>query len=215
MKQIYCISGLGADERIFKHLRIKGCNLQHLKWAAFEEKETMESYAHKMALQIDAKNPIILGLSFGGMLATEIAQQQSTAKTFLISSAKSKPELPDMSGILVFFLKSGLMPYGLFKHPNKILFDRFGATTADEKQVLTDILKDTKTAYLHHAFKIILNWNNTIIPEGIIHIHGTHDKIIPAERVQPDYWIQNGTHIMIWNRAGEIARIIEKELSYM
>lgn len=214
MKNIYCISGLGADERIFSHLQIKNCSLQHLKWVAFDEKETMESYAHKMALQIEEKNPVILGLSFGGMLATEMTKQQATAKTFLISSTKVKHELPDMSSVLVFLLKSGLIPYGLFKQPNKILFNRFGAVTPDEQQVLTDILKDTQTDYLRHAFKIILNWNNLAIPEGIIHIHGTHDKIISAEHVQPDYWIQNGTHMMVWNRAMKIARIIENELEH-
>jgi len=132
MKNIHCISGLGADERIFKHLHIKNCRLKHLKWEAFEEQETMESYARKMAMQIKEPNPLILGLSFGGMLATEITKQQKTTKTFLISSAKSKNELPDMSSVLIFMLKSGWIPYGLFKQPNKILFDRFGATDNEE-----------------------------------------------------------------------------------
>jgi len=49
----------------------------------------------------------------------------------------------------------------------------------------------------------------------MIHIHGTHDRIISAEYVQPDYWIQDGTHMMIWNKAGEIAALIEKELDYL
>ncbi len=212
MRTIYCISGLGADERIFKHLQIKNTVLKHLSWVDFDENETMETYAMKMAEQIAEKTPIILGLSFGGMLAVEIAKQKELTHTFLISSAKGKNELPDMSDILVFMIKSGIVPYSLFKQPNKILYQRFGATRQDEKEVLNAILKDTKTSYLRNAFRVILNWENTTIPNNITHIHGTHDRILQAEFITPDYWIKDGTHMMVWNRANEVAGIIEKTM---
>ena len=212
MKNIYCISGLGADERFFKHLKIKNTQLKHLTWPEFEDKETMETYAMKISSQIEEKHPIILGLSFGGMLATEITKQRRTAKTFLISSAKGRHELPDLSSVLAYLLKTGIIPYGLLKQPNKILFDRFGAETEDEKKVLRDILEKTKTDYLRHAFKVILNWKNETVPQNIVHLHGTHDKILPAAFVMPNYWIQGGTHMMMWNRADAIAAVIEMEL---
>jgi hypothetical protein len=146
------------------------------------------------------------------MLAVEIGRQMDIQQTFLISSAKGKHELPDLSGIIIFFLKSGLLPYNLLKMPNKFLVERFGANTDEEKELLSGILKDTDPNYLRDAFKIILSWENTKNPQRTIHIHGTHDRILPAQFVSADYWIDKGTHMMIWNRAGEISKIIEDNL---
>ncbi len=50
--KIYCISGLGADERVFKYL-----NLNHeiipLAWIKHDKNESLESYASKMASKIN------------------------------------------------------------------------------------------------------------------------------------------------------------------
>lgn len=208
MKNIYCISGLGADERIFKHLLVPQATLIHLPWLPFDRHETMQTYAAKMATQIHEQEPILIGLSFGGMLVSEISQQIPIRKGFLISSAKNKTELPDLSAIITFLLQHGLVPFNLFKIPNRVLFEKFGATTDDEKKLLTEVLKDTQSDYLRAAFKVILQWNSTSMPQRCIHIHGTHDRIIDPTYVHPDYWIQDGSHMMIWNRSKEIADII-------
>lgn len=208
MKNIYCISGLGADERIFKHLHVPQATFIHLPWLPFDEHETMQTYAAKMATQIHEQEPILIGLSFGGMLVSEISQQIPIRKGFLISSAKNKNELPDLSAIITFLLQHGLVPFNLFKIPNRVLFEKFGATTDDEKKLLSDILKDTQSDYLRAAFKVILQWNSTSMPQHSIHIHGTHDRIIDPTYVHPNYWIQDGSHMMIWNRSKEIADII-------
>jgi pimeloyl-ACP methyl ester carboxylesterase len=213
MENIYCLSGLGADERIFKNLRIKGANLIFLPWVPYDKHDEMNCYAQKMAAQIPEKNPTILGLSFGGMLATEIANLQPTKRLFLISSAKSKSELPEVNNTLEFLVKRRLLPYGLFKQPNKILYSQFGATTEDEKKLLADIMEDTDSGFLGWAFKAILEWQSTKIPGNIIHLHGTDDKIIMPAFVDANYWIREGSHMMVYNKAEDISSIIDQHLS--
>jgi hypothetical protein len=203
---------LGADERIFKNLVIPDVTLKHLSWQPFDKGETMASYAMKMFHLIEEKQPTILGLSFGGMLATEIAKQATVHQTFLVSSVKCKQEFPDMSSFIAFILKTGIVPFSLFTKPNKFLFERFGAITDEEKKLLTAILKDTAPNYLRNAFKMILNWENTIIPPNIKHIHGTHDNILISGYVHPDKWVREGTHMMVWNKANEIANWIKDNL---
>ena len=213
MQTIYCLSGLGADERIFKNLDIKGARLQYLPWVAWDKHDELPCYAQKMAAQIPEKDPIILGISFGGMLATEIAKQVPVKQTFLISSAKGRQELPEVGSSLKFLVKNNLMPYSLFKRPNSILFDRFGAATPEDKAMLTAIMHDTDTGFLGWAFKAIIDWQNTTVPPNIIHIHGTADKIIQPNYVQANYWLRGGTHMMIFNRASEVSALVAGNLS--
>lgn len=214
MNRIYCISGLGADERIFKNLVIPNTELVHLKWLPFDKDETMTTYAQKMASQIVDAYPILLGLSFGGMLVAEISKLHPIKKGFLVSSAQSPEELPELSSFILFMLQTSLVPYSLFKIPNRVLFEKFGAETSEEQQLLTAILKDTDSKNLGAAFKLIINWKSNLLPKALVQIHGTHDNIILPNNIHPDYWIDKGTHMMVWNRSHEITTILSKELAY-
>jgi esterase/lipase len=213
MENIYCISGLGADERIFKKLAINNANLIFLPWAPFDKHDELACYAQKMASQIPEKNPTILGLSFGGMLATEIAKQMPVKRVFLVSSAKTRKEVGEVSSTLEFLLKKNLIPFKLFKKPNQILYNQFGAETAEDKQLLAEIMKDTDTRFLGWALNAILDWNNTTVPADIIHIHGTADNIIRPAFVEANYWISNGTHMMVYDKAENVSAIIQKHLA--
>jgi esterase/lipase len=212
MQNIYCISGLGADERIFAKLKINNADLIHLPWVPFDKHDELPCYAQKMASQIPEKNPIILGLSFGGMLTTEIANQMPVRKAFLVSSAKTRKEVGEVSGSLRFLIKNNLIPFGLFTKPNKILYNQFGAETEEDKQLLAAIMKDTDTQFLSWALKAILDWNNSTVPANLIHVHGTADNIIRPAFVEANYWIPNGTHMMVYDKAENVSAILQKHL---
>src|SRR5688572_9407172 len=85
-RKIYCISGLGADERIFANIKIEGTELVHLHWPQHDESDDMAAYAKKVSAMIPDENPTLLGVSFGGMLAVEIAKQRSVSKAIIVSS---------------------------------------------------------------------------------------------------------------------------------
>jgi len=212
VKKIYCLSGLGADARVFSKLIVPGYKLVHLKWLPFSKKDTLETYAIKMAELIDEADPVIIGVSFGGMLATEIAKRYNTTKTILISSAKTKGELPVYHGILRSIIINRLIPPFFLKIGNPVIYDMFGAHSSEERKMLSEVFKHSDGDIMSHAMKAIVLWENNMIPANLIHIHGTSDKIIPFENVKPDYVIEGGSHIMIYNRAGEISKIIAKEL---
>lgn len=96
---IYFISGLGADRRAFSKLIFsEHFPMIHLDWISPEPNESLRSYASRLALEIDSSNPFYLvGLSFGGMLATEIAKELNPIHTFLISST---PTFKERHGII-------------------------------------------------------------------------------------------------------------------
>ncbi len=207
VKNIYCISGLGADSSIFKNVEVKGYTLHHVQWVHLDKDDTVADYARKLSEQIP-DNSNLIGLSFGGMLAVEIAKIKPLNKVVLISSAKTRNEIPDFNNILTWFITHRLIPHFLFTSANKYVFEYFGAETEDEKELIRQIFKNSDGRFMSNAMRMVTLWKNETVPTNIIHIHGTADRIIPPGFIRPDYWLQEGTHIMIYNRAEEINIIL-------
>ncbi len=70
--KIYAISGLGADERVFKYLTIN-YELIPVKWIRPKHKETIHSYSKRLIEEYgigQETNYGIIGVSFGGLIAT-------------------------------------------------------------------------------------------------------------------------------------------------
>lgn len=212
MDKIYCLSGLGANKQIFANIKIDNAELVHVEWPDFDEHDEISCYAQKVASVIKEENPILLGVSFGGMLAVEIAKMRAVKKVFLVSSSKTKDEVPHFGRFMKTMIMSEKLPGFFYTWPNKYLLKLFGAETETEKQMIRSIMKVSDGLFMRWAMKAIQLWRNTTYPEPIVHIHGDADKIITPEYIHPKYWIKGGTHIMIYNRAEEINGIITKEL---
>ena len=102
-KHIYLISGLGADERVFSRLEFPaGYETHFLPWIQpLTPTEPIEEYAARMARRILHPNPVLLGLSFGGMMSIEIARHIPVERVVLLSSVKQKQELPTLTDYAV------------------------------------------------------------------------------------------------------------------
>lgn len=212
---IHCISGLGADQRVFANIQIPGAELQAVPWAYFDKHDEMACYAQKMAAQIPEGNDhIILGLSFGGMLASEIARTRPAQRVIIVSSAKSPDELELPGKFLQFVIHRGMLPVGLAPLGGKQVTSRFGAETKEEHHLIHSILKDTDPHFARCAFRAMIDWQSQVAPpENIVHIHGTADQLIRPERINPTHWVKGGSHIMIYNRAAEVSALIAQHLS--
>ena len=212
---IYFLSGLGADESAFKNLIYPvGVNAVFIDWLMPVKNETMQEYAKRIAAKIDTSNPFVLvGLSFGGMLATEVLAFVKPKKTILISSAARRQELP------VYYKLAGTL--GLNKllpkkniHKSNIFTNRlFSISASNDKFLLQEILTASNPDFSKWAINEIVNWKRKTSPENIIRIHGNKDRVLPIINFKPTYLLKGGGHFMIVNRADEISKILELELS--
>lgn len=212
MTTIYCISGIGTDERIFHRLNISGVTLKHVKWVEPDKHDTIASYAQKLLSQITEEQPVLLGVSFGGMLAVEMSKLIPVRKLILISSSKTRFEIPFYYR---WYGKLGLyhlISPRLLKWHNRLSNVVFSLKSREEKELLKTILRDTDPKFLKWAVKAICNWKNEERPVSAAHIHGKADKMLPAKYVQADYWLEKAGHFMIHNRAEEISRFVEEAL---
>ncbi|MCE3294493.1 MAG: hypothetical protein K0R65_207 [Crocinitomicaceae bacterium] len=208
IKNIYILSGLGADERVFQKLDFGEHHVHFIQWIEPLEKESINEYAARLLEQIKHENPVLIGLSFGGMMAIEVSKLVSCEQIILLSSAKTRREIP------FYFRWTGtlglhkLVPTRLLKWPNRFSDWLFGAKTPLERRLLKIILEETSPNYLRWSVDQVLSWKNTYVPGNLTHIHGTKDYILPIRFVSCDIRIRGGRHFMVLSRADEISVIL-------
>lgn len=209
MQKVYFISGLGADKRIYSFLDLSFCEPVFVDWIKPLDNETLPAYALRLRAVIPV-NSVVVGISFGGMLATEMAKADPTLHPILISSCKISKELPPYFRAGVYFPAykwfSGKMARQFMLRSLWML----GAKGAEQKKLLREITLDSDIPFSKWAINAILHWENDIIPPGLVHIHGTADKLIPFRYVKADYTIEGGTHVMPLDNAPEISDLLKK-----
>ncbi len=179
MNHIYLFSGLGADERVFQKLYFSKYQVTFVKWVEPIKNEPIEAYAKRISFQIKHPNPILIGLSFGGMIAVEVAKVISTEKVILIASAKNRKEIPFYFRLLGRMRIDSLIPASILKKSNFLSNWFFGIESNTDKLLLKQILLDTNPIFLKWAIAKIIRWKNEVAIKNIIHVHGTADRLLP------------------------------------
>jgi pimeloyl-ACP methyl ester carboxylesterase len=210
IQTIYCISGLGADEQIFSKLQLTNYRLVFLQWLIPHPTETISSYASRMYAQVPEQNPVMMGVSFGGIICIEIAKLFPVEQLFLVSSAKTKYEIPwwlRLVGKLRIHKLLQPKPHPLI-YPIEDFF--LGAVTKEEKEVAKRFRQTVNKIYLQWAIDQIVNWQNVTIPPNVIHMHGTKDRVFPYWNVKANHLINGGRHFMVYGKAAEISKRINE-----
>lgn len=198
---------------MFQNFSFDGFTVIHIDWITPLENETLQEYAFRISKNIIDDNTILIGLSFGGMLAVEISKIKKFKKIFLLSSAKTKFEIPFYYRVLGKFNLLKIIPVSFLKNLNFVTYYVFGAKTNSEKNLLKDIIKNTDEHFLKWALLQIINWKNIEFSEEIIHIHGDKDIVLPCKYLKYNYLISGGTHFMTLNQSSKIEHIILENLS--
>lgn len=214
MLNVYCIPGMGVNERLFRNLNLNNCIIHHIKWVTPFKNESLPDYAMRLSQQIDTTQPfVLLGVSFGGMCSVEIAKQLKPIKTFIISSNKFHSELPLKLSFFRVLPIYRLFRDGFYKNAVVLAKRQFGIVTDEQMINFRKMLNEAPEDYYSRAVNCIVTWKNEARPENLIHIHGTADLVLPHKKLKGcDHIIKGGSHFMIINKADEISEIINKEL---
>jgi pimeloyl-ACP methyl ester carboxylesterase len=206
---VYFLSGLAADRRMFKHIQLPSSfNAVYLDWIPALKAETLNDYAMRMAQSINLEEPFVLvGLSMGGMLAAEIARQYKPVATILISSVPSPRHLP------FYFKAAGI--FGLYKlvpiyaiKSITIAKRLFTAETEEDKQLLKQVIRDSDNDFIRWSINAMLHWKSNGLPASYTHIHGARDGVLPVRFTKPTHIIPRAGHLLVMNRAAEVNRIL-------
>jgi pimeloyl-ACP methyl ester carboxylesterase len=210
MKHIYCISGFGADERVFSKINFLGNDVHFIKWIHPLQNESIAHYALRMREQIQHKDPLFFGLSFGGILSIELAKMMSTERVIIISSIKTYHEMPRWMRLTGKMQLDKIVPLKSFDVIKPIENYNLGIENKEELQLVNEYRNSISPEYTNWSVHQILNWKNEWIPENIVHIHGRKDHIFPIRNVTADYVVDDGGHFMIMNKSEQVNAIFTK-----
>lgn len=215
MYHICLVPGLGVDERIFQNLRISSEYPQTvLQWIKPEPNEKLPSYAARLRTQIPAHQQLIfIGVSFGGIIAIELAKLLPSSLTIIVSSIKTCREMPWFYKLAGRISLPYLVPVQWGKYMHHLQDYIFGPQSPAEARLLHQIIAETDLVFVRWALNQTANWPNQTLVNNLVHLHGTNDKIFPIKYLRKFIPIANGEHLMVVSQAELMSKLINTEIS--
>ncbi|MFT7901062.1 alpha/beta hydrolase [Tenacibaculum ascidiaceicola] len=215
---LYFVPGLAANTKIFERISLpeEDFELHFLDWMLPTSiDESIQDYAQRLCAKIQHKNPILIGVSFGGIMVQEMSKIIDCKNIIIISSVKNNKEFPKR-----LKLAQITKVYKLF--PSKVIaniesYERyfFNDYLKKRAELYKIYLSIRDKEYLQWAIYNVLHWKQEESIPGIIHIHGKKDEVFPIKYIKNAIEVENGTHVMILTKAKTISEILKKECFLM
>lgn len=214
-KHIYFMPGLAASSKIFEYLEFdpNTFELHYLEWLEPTDiSEPISDYAARYLGLIKHDKPILIGVSFGGILVQEISELIDTEKVIIISSIKSQSEMPKRLRLIKMLRAYKFFPSRrLSKIDDFSKFD-FHPHLKKKGELYNKYLSIRNEKYLNWALRNVLFWVSQNDSKKLIHIHGSKDEIFPIKHIKNCISVEGGTHAMIIVKAKKISKILENTL---
>jgi pimeloyl-ACP methyl ester carboxylesterase len=202
MRHIYLIPGLAASPGIFDFIELpkEFFTVHHLSWELPLPQESLREYCQRFKTLILHKNPILIGVSFGGIVAQEIASLISVEKIVIISSVKSVHEFPRRIRYAKPFQLHKILPTFMVEHVEWLFKYNLGIGQKKLERYERYLnVRDKK--YLDWAFNCIVNWKRDVPDSRVIHIHGELDVVFPLRYIDTCHVIPGASHAAIITHA--------------
>ena len=207
---IYLLPGIGLSVNYFDSLSFpSSCKVKTIALLQPVKEEPVSAYAGRLMQNVEAGIPFVLiGMSFGGVLAQEMAAIRKPEAIILLSTIQHSNELP-----WYFRLgnKAGLtriVPYQLVSR----VIGLVRRVAGKENRILYD--NQTATAkYLSWSLHKMLNWQPVAVSVPCYQIHGAGDRLLPCRYKNDMFVIAGASHLLLPGRCGEVNRITSRILS--
>ena len=199
---VYFMPGLAANPSIFERIVLDEAffEIVLLEWEMPLEKETLQDYAKRMVSKVTHPSPVLIGVSFGGILVQEMAKFVEARKVIIISSVKSNLEFPTSFKVAKTTKAYKLIPMSLLANVESLLKFSFGSKINQRISLYKKFLSVRDIRYLDWAVEQIMLWDRIDVDKSVIHIHGETDDVFPIKNIQNCIVLKGGTHIMIWSK---------------
>ena len=196
---VYFMPGLAANSTIFERIKLPEDQFEmiFLEWEIPFDKETLTEYAKRMAEKITQPNPVLIGVSFGGILVQEIAAFVPVKKLIIISSVKCNQEFPMRLKMAKTTKAYKLIPTSLLLNVENLARFSFGKTISTKIKLYEKYLSVRDIHYLDWAIEQVILWNRVAIDSNVIHIQGDADEVFPIKNIQNCITVKGGSHVMI------------------
>lgn len=194
--------GLAASSSIFERIALPEDDFEMLllEWEIPLDNETLPEYAQRIVAKIEHENPVLIGVSFGGILVQEMAKYCQPRKVIIISSVKSNLEFPRRMKMAKTTKAYKLIPMNLLLNVESLAKFSFGDKVNQRLKLYEKFLSVRDKRYLDWAVEQVILWDRTVVDANVIHIHGDADDVFPIKYISNCIVVKGGTHIMILNK---------------
>lgn len=199
---VYFMPGLAASATIFERIVLPEdiFEMHLLEWEIPLGNEPLAKYAERMTEKIKHENPILIGVSFGGILVQEMSKFIDVRKVIIISSVKSNLEFPRRFKVAKVTKAYKLIPMSLILNLENLAKFSFGERINHRLKLYEKFLSVRDIGYLEWAVEKVILWDRTVVDDEVVHIQGDLDDVFPIKYIGDCTVVKGGTHVMILNK---------------
>lgn len=170
---VYFMPGLAANALIFEKISLppESFEMFFLEWEIPLPDEKLIDYAKRITLKIMHRNPVLIGVSFGGILVQEMAQFIDAKKIIIISSVTNNKQLPRRMKMAKLTKAYKLIPMQLLINAENAPRSLLGNTIWQRLDLYRKYLYVRDVSYLKWAIEQVVNWERTVTDNKVVHIH--------------------------------------------
>ena len=192
-KPLILLPGMMADHRLLAAQQAEFPNLLVPSWPQHFPSDTIDTFAERLADTIRPVGQCVVGgVSFGGIVALELARHLDSLGCILISSIRSPAELPLHIRVL---RPAGLLPQPAFNALTFAATRAFGRSTKRGAQRRTNRM--LASPFFSWATRATLRWKGCNPGVPISQIHGDCDRTFPVELTVPDQVVIGAGHMLV------------------
>lgn len=209
---VYFIPGMCCSTDIFEHIILDDTlfEMHLISWPEVTKSLSLQQYAQIISLKITHANPILVGVSFGGIVAQEISKLISVEKTIIISSIRCTQEYPPLYKFSRRTKLHKLLPTGKFNWMISFLKLFLNDKKKDRLNYYDKYLPLRDKNYLDWTINTILNWKQNTPIKNVYHLHGELDELFPIKYIKNATIISGGTHAMIIVKHKQINKLLQQ-----
>ena len=198
MTRIVFLPGLGADARQWAPQRAAFPDSVVPPWIPPRPAESLRQFAARMAVHAE----VLVGSSFGGMVALEMAHVVRPRLVLLIGSATAAPPLSRWLALLA--------PLARWL-PDAGVLTLFGPHARGSRELAAAMLRDADRRFIAWGLGAIARWSEEApIDVPTRRLHGARDRLIPAG--DADEIVAGAGHLVNLTHPTEVNRWIARQL---
>ena len=211
MIHVYLMPGMSANSLIFEKIKFpENFKLHKLDLINPDIDESIVNYAKRLSEKIVHKNPVLIGVSFGGILVQEISKIVKVDKLIIISSIKCNKEMPSHMKFGKITKSYKLLPVKWINDFESLISFVLGPKIKKRVDLYRKYLSVRDENYLSWSLREMIEWKQSKPLKNIIHIHGTKDLVFPTLYIKNFIKVPRGDHAMILKRAEWINQNLPK-----
>jgi pimeloyl-ACP methyl ester carboxylesterase len=201
------LPGLNGDPRVLANQKSVFPNLQVVQKLQPQSCETLTEYAHRLAMVLDIKQPCIVGgVSFGGIVALELARHVHARACILVSSTRDAFGLPN--GVRILRPIAALVPQSLLSFGIRQHWSTAQSVAHAIGSHMRSVSRDERL-FRQWALQALARW----VPPAdvscdVFQIHGERDSTFPIKRSRADRILTGAGHLMTRTHANEVNAFI-------